>query len=144
MKNRKITAYVSTGNYMKIVSIAFHNKRTVSETVNDLLEKQINESYGSFDIDVNESIFMRSVCKVYMVTPDEIKSQKRPRYLTEARFTLIWLLRNIQGWTLGRIGVYVCRNHATMHHALEMVDSLNKTDSRFRSRFEMVIENLNQ
>lgn len=79
---------------------------------------------------------LNSVCKVFGVTAEDIKSETRIRKVVDARRALIYILCSQRRFTLVEIGKFVNRGHATtIYHNREAVNMI-ETDKEFKQKID--------
>lgn len=72
-----------------------------------------------------EEAVRTTVCKLYGVTWEEIKSPVRSRHITDARFMYCWfLMRHVRKSTYAAIGRSLNRDHTSIIHAVAKVNDL--------------------
>lgn len=81
--------------------------------------------------------FIEIVCKQNSITVDELKSKCKVTLLAETRFIVAWFLVKEYGMTHARAGnVLGGKDHATIIHAIKMVENYCNVDSTFKEKFE--------
>lgn len=80
------------------------------------------------------------VCKHFLTSVEEVKSKTRERYVCEARFTAMRLVKELMpSLSLKRIGSYFGgRDHATVIHAVECHKDLCKSSWNFAKKFATI------
>lgn len=74
------------------------------------------------------------VAPLFDVTPAAIlQSRRGTTDITEARHLSMYLMREVFGLNLARIGNTFDRDHSTVIHALKKVQDLRETDLAFRA-----------
>lgn len=69
----------------------------------------------------------------------ELVSACRSAPLVRARFSAIWLMRNLTPWSLPKIGRYFGnRDHTSILHAIRRVDEMLKTDERLAGEIDII------
>lgn len=86
------------------------------------------------------------VCRIYNVTYDEIKSNKRKEHIVKARHTISYVCRKVMstsisyGFIGGKLGG---KNHATILHGCRVCQNLMDTDKVFKQTVEQVLTTVN-
>lgn len=115
-----------------VACMAFNRKVDLS-LVKQLLKDIVCEIDAQTGIDYLQQV----VAKQYKVSPDDLKGKSRKRELVMARHTAIYLARVYTKYSLKYIGSYFGgRDHSTVVHALDNVNSLMDTDRYFRNQIE--------
>ncbi|MGI8496213.1 MAG: chromosomal replication initiator protein DnaA [Gemmatimonadaceae bacterium] len=98
--------------------------------------------------DGNQSILsidtiQQAVAKEFGVTVEGLRSKTRTKHLTVPRQAAMSLIRDLLGLQLVEIGAaFGGRDHSTVIHSLERVETTRATDSRFKQRMEQLREHL--
>lgn len=71
----------------------------------------------------------------YRITPEELKSKTRKRYILEARQIIMHCLRHNTEMSFEMIGNEYNRDHATAIHACKSINNLLETDKVFRIKY---------
>jgi len=82
---------------------------------------------------------MQSVCKIFDVTPSEIKSKRRTAYIAKTRQVIMYLLRKDLEYPLEKIAQFVNRkDHTTVLHAYDKIEGLLEEDTNFAEKIASV------
>lgn len=82
-----------------------------------------------------------SVCKLFEVTPEEVKSHSRKRMYAEPRQIIMYFLRNKFGLYLKEIGeLFGNRDHSTVFYSIGLVEEFIQVDKRFKAKIEQIEE----
>ncbi|MGN0699656.1 MAG: helix-turn-helix domain-containing protein, partial [Oscillospiraceae bacterium] len=83
------------------------------------------------------------VGKIYNVTPEEMRSQKRVSNISNARKVAIYVIQNVTGLSYEAIGKeFNGRDHSTIVYAINNIKEKMERDSTFRSVVEDLIKNI--
>ena len=83
--------------------------------------------------------------RTFGISTDDIRSNKQNSEISNARQTAMYVIREITGNTMDKIGSeFGGRNHATVVYGIRKVEKQMKDDSRFRSIVEDIIKNCQQ
>ena len=83
------------------------------------------------------------VGKIYSVTPDEMRSQKRAANISNARKVAVYVIQQITGLSYEAIGKeFNGRDHSTIVYAINNIKEKMEKDSSFRSVVEDIIKNI--
>ena len=83
------------------------------------------------------------VGKIYSVTPEDMRSQKRSSQISTARQVAIYVVNRITGLSYSNIGVeFGNRDHSTIVYAINKVKSTIKKDPTFKGMVDDMIKNL--
>jgi chromosomal replication initiator protein len=84
---------------------------------------------------LNTAVIQTAVAKEFTVTVDGLRSKSRTKHLTVPRQVAMYLIRELLGTQLVEIGAsFGGRDHSTVIHSLEKVESSLKSNDSFRDR----------
>lgn len=87
----------------------------------------------------NVDHIINTVCELYDVSCDEIKTKSRKREFTLPRQISIYFLRIKTGMPLKKIGkLFGDRDHSTVIHSIETVKDAMCVDKKFRLKIEKI------
>ena len=93
--------------------------------------------------DVTIDKIIGEVGKIYNVTPEEMRSQKRAAVISQARKVAIYVIQNVLGLPYETIGQeFNGRDHSTVVYAINDVKKKMEQDSSFKSVVEDLIKNI--
>ena len=95
-------------------------------------------SYVGIPFVVSKEQAFNSVCKVFELTPMELRSKSRIRNIVEARASLCYILHRKQGLTSLAVGEYLKLNHASVLHHCKNVDNWIEIDENFNKKFKQL------
>lgn len=72
------------------------------------------------------------------VTPEEVMSRNRSRRVSFARHLAMYLLLPKVGMTVGKVGLLYDRDHATVVHATQVIDTLRSLPSVYVRENEII------
>ncbi len=103
---------------------------TAREALKDLAPGQGKKQVTSADI-------RKAVCEFYNIRPEDLSSQRRNRDLAYPRQVAMYLLREMTGMSLPKIGEFFGgRDHTTVMHACEKISQEAKKSGELRSMIE--------
>lgn len=86
---------------------------------------------------------INEVAKIYSVSPEEMRSQKRVAVISQARKVAIYVIQNVLGLPYETIGQeFNGRDHSTVVYAINDVKKRMEQDSSFKSVVEDLIKNV--
>lgn len=100
-------------------------------------------SYVGITFIVSKEQAFNNVCKVFQVTPIELRSRRRFRHIVDAKGVLCYILHKKQGLSCLAVAEYMNLNHATILHHCNKVEGLLETDKEFREKFKLLRTNYN-
>ena len=84
---------------------------------------------------LNPAVIQMAVAKEFSVTVDGLRSKSRTKHLTIPRQIAMYLIRELLGTQLVEIGsAFGGRDHSTVIHSLEKVETSLKEDAAFKER----------
>ncbi len=112
----------------------------------ELIERELKEQKNNdLKAGICPNELLRSVAKVYAISPIDIKSRKRDTSISVARQVTMYLLRKHSGFSLRTIGEFLGgRNHATVLYAIESVSSRITKDSLFSKKVNEIVDSFAQ
>lgn len=72
------------------------------------------------------------------VTAEEVLSKARDRRICFARHLAIYLISPKAGMTSGRVGLLFDRDHATVLHAVQVIDSMRQMPSAYPREISII------
>ena len=84
------------------------------------------------------------VARTFNVTPEDIRSSRQTSQISQARQVSMYIIREVTGNTLDKIGSEFNRNHATVVYAIDKVIRQTEEDRNLRSIIEDIIKNCQQ
>ena len=110
---------------------------SVSERLKDMF-KSSKDMIPSIDIIISET------AKFYMLTPDDLKGQRKTRDTANARQIAMFLIRKLTNLSLKEIGsVFEGRDHTTVLHSLRRVESSIAGSTDFSKIVKDITSNIN-
>jgi chromosomal replication initiator protein len=135
------------GSIIRLLAYASlkHQQITIQlarEALRDKL-KWTEQSPVSQDRNMSVSTIQNAVAKEWGVTTDGLRSKVRTKNLTVPRQVSMFLIRELLGLQLVEIGnAFGGRDHSTVIHSLERVQSQLAADTVFKSRIQRIQSNL--
>ncbi len=82
---------------------------------------------------------LKSICKIFNVTPEQIKSKSRKRDFVEPRHCLCFMAAGLTNLSLKYIGLFVgYKDHSPVIHGRDTFENLCKTQITMRNSFKKV------
>lgn len=133
---RQIEGVVTKLNALYVVS-QIHPSITMAQSA----IQDIAAEHQPIPVTVDKII--SEVGKIYSVTPEEMRSQKRAANISNARKVAIYVIQQITGLSYEAIGKeFNGRDHSTVVYAINNVKTKMERDSSFRSVVEDIIKNI--
>ncbi len=86
---------------------------------------------------------INEVARTYMVTPEDIRSQKRDAPISRARQIAMYVVREITGMPYVNIGKeFGDRDHTTVVYAIQKIEKLLKRNSHEKATVDDIIKNI--
>lgn len=83
------------------------------------------------------------VAKSLEMQPEMILKKSRKRVIVEARQMCMTYAKELTTCSLAKIGMKIGgKDHATVLHAIKVVDDLVETDRSFKARYDMILNNI--
>lgn len=146
-----VVTYISTklkSNIRQIEGVV--TKLNALYTVNQIkptipvAQKIINDIMTDHQpVDITIDKIISEVGKIYNVSPDEMRSQKRAAVISQARKVAIYVIQNVLSLPYEMIGnEFNGRDHSTVVYAINDVKKKMEQDSSFKSVVEDLIKNI--
>ena len=133
---RQIEGVVTKLNALYVVS-QIHPSITMAQSA----IQDIAAEHQPIPVTVDKII--SEVGKIYSVTPEEMRSQKRAANISNARKVAIYVIQQITGLSYEAIGKeFNGRDHSTVVYAINNIKAKMERDSSFRSVVEDIIKNI--
>ncbi len=125
---------------IKAYSLIFVGQTPTIGIVQTVIQSVIKENVSA---DVTPEIIVEHVSKYYDVTKEDIYSQKRPSHILNARQVAMYITREMTEMSLSMIGDHFGgKNHSTVLHSINQVESKMEKDSKFSQTINEMIENI--
>ena len=86
---------------------------------------------------------IEEVARTYLVTPEDIRSQKRNAVISTARQVSIYIVREITQMSMVEIGeTFGGRDHSTIVYAMRQMEAKLKRDPHTKDTVEDIIKNI--
>lgn len=85
---------------------------------------------------------VRAVAREYELPGVVLMGRRRDRNIVEARQVAMYALRDQLGMTYAQIGRYFEKEHGTVIHACEQVETYFASDARFRERWPALVNRI--
>ena len=95
-------------------------------------------SYVGIPFVVSKEQAFNSVCKVFELTPIQLRSKSRIRNIVEARATLCYVLHKKQGLSSTATGEYLNLDHASVLYHSKNVANWIEVDKNFNEKFKQL------
>ncbi|HYV02454.1 MAG TPA: chromosomal replication initiator protein DnaA, partial [Actinomycetota bacterium] len=89
-----------------------------------LAERALEDLIPETGQDIPATVIMEETATFYALTTDDLVSKSRSRPLTTARHVAMYLLRELTGLSLIRIGELFERDHTTALHGIKKIEAL--------------------
>jgi chromosomal replication initiator protein len=135
------------GSIIRLLAYASlkHQEVTVDlarEALRDKLKTNGTEELRS-EVSLTSLAVQQAVAKEWGVTTEGLQSKSRTKYLTIPRQVAMYLIRELLGIQLVEIGnLFGGRDHSTVIHSLEKVETSMKEDTEFTKRITTLRRNL--
>lgn len=86
----------------------------------------------------------KCVADYYDVTTDDIMSKKKPKNIATARQMAMYICRNLLDYSFNRIGTEFKRDHTTVMHAVNLIESEIKKGSVLKNDYTNIITAIKQ
>ena len=95
-------------------------------------------------IEVRVDSIISEVCRVYNVSPDDLKSSKRSANIVLPRHIAMYVMSRLTNLTLDEIGKYLSgKDHSTVIYATRSVKQRMEQDQTLKSTIDEIMNNLN-
>jgi chromosomal replication initiator protein len=116
-----------------IVSIIAHASLTKVEVDLELAKKVLKNIVREIDSEVGIDYIQKTVSDYFHVEQDDLKAKTRKKEIVIARQVAMYFSKDYTNHSLKSIGYHFGgRDHSTVIHALQSVDNMIDTDSKFR------------
>ena len=78
------------------------------------------------------------------MTTDDIMSKKKPKNIATARQMAMYICRNLLDYSFNRIGTEFKRDHTTVMHAVNLIESEIKKGSVLKNDYTNIITAIKQ
>jgi len=118
-----------------------HERYDIANTNYMALPGLVNGVVFTVAVTRNANDIIHVVTTMMGITEGDIKSNRRYRFLVEARMMAIYLIRKHTRMSLSQIGtLFGGRDHTTAIHSINTCEDLIQTDHKFKSQI-LEIEN---
>ena len=98
----------------------------------------------SNDFAPTPKVIVGYICSYFHVDEDTLRGQSRSRDVVAARQIAIYLIRRMTSLSLNDIGKeFGDRDHSTIMHSLEKVESQMRSDPAFAEKVKEITSNIN-
>ena len=111
------------------------------DTAHDAIQDIVNEQMpwpATVDKIIGE------VARTFNVTAEDIRSSRQTAQISQARQVSMYIIREVTGNTLDKIGNEFNRNHATVVYAIDKIIRQTEEDRNLKSIIEDIIKNCQQ
>ena len=139
----KITANVRQleGTVKKIK--AFHDLEG-SNVDRSTVDRAIQDMSTSSDFLITADSITKEICRYFHIEEMQLTGQSRSRDCVKARQISMFLIRTMIGLSLNDIGsLFGGRDHTTVIHSIEQVESKMRQDSSYAETVRAIIANIN-
>ena len=107
---------------------------SAQEAIQDTINEQVPWP-ATVDKIINE------VGRFLNVSPEDIRSNKQNSAISNARQISMYIIREVTGNTMEKIGTVFGKNHATVVYAISKVEKMIKTDIKTKDMVDDIIKN---
>lgn len=123
--------------------VSLYNSMHESDLTTEEVARIIGRDQKSKRDKIKPNNIFKVVSKEFEVTVKDIKGPRRKADVALARQICMYILREELGYKLERIAQLLNRkDHTTVLHALDKVESKKKADEGFREQIDVIISNL--
>jgi chromosomal replication initiator protein len=143
----------------KAISEAILDTRALEGTLLSLYARSLAAKGGLIDLDVVEDFFkvkterkqekvspqdvIKTVCTFYNIKPSHLKGKTRTNRIAMARQIAMYFLRNELNMNLEEVAYVTKRkDHTTVMHAVNKVESMKMKDPSFREELDMMVKSM--
>jgi chromosomal replication initiator protein len=90
----------------------------------DLAERALEDLIPESGQEIAASLILEETSSYFGLQPDDLVSKSRSRPLTTARHVAMYLLRELTGLSLMKIGDHFARDHTTVLHGIKKIEGL--------------------
>lgn len=119
------------------------HKELMNEEVDTALVSKIIEGIITPQGRITPEIIIEETAKYYSVLPEDIKGRSKVKVIVNARQVCMYLIRTLTSLTLSEIGGVLERDHATVIHSLNQIESKLKTDGELKLIIKDITSNIN-
>ena len=83
-----------------------------------------------------------TVCRIYNINPDQLRSKRRFRDYVEPRHIVMALIKQINNLTVEDVASLLNRDHSTVLYAIRTVAQLMNNNREFRHRLDLILREL--
>jgi chromosomal replication initiator protein len=112
------------GALLRVAAFASLSHRAIDLA---LAERALEDLLPETGQEVLPVVILEETAAFFGLEPDDLASKSRSRPLTTARHIAMYLLRELTGLSLIRIGEHFDRDHTTVMHGIRKVESLMKS-----------------
>ena len=109
------------GALLRVAAFASLTRQPVDLT---LTERALEDLIPESGQEISPSAILEETAKYFGLRPEDLLSKSRSRPLTTARHVAMYLLRELTGLSLIKIGEYFNRDHTTALHGIKKIESL--------------------
>ena len=128
-----------------IKKIKAYSEFTGNEPNNVVAKGFIDEiSTEEMPIETRVDNIINEVCRVFRVSPEDIKSGKRNASIVLPRHVAMYIMNKVTNLTQDEIGKYLSgKDHATVIYAVRTITNKMENDQAMKSTIDEIINNLN-
>lgn len=83
-----------------------------------------------------------TVCRVYGIHPDQLRSKRRFRDYVEPRHIVMTLIKQINNTTVEDVASLLNRDHSTVLYAIRTIAQLMNNNREFKHRLDLILREL--
>jgi len=116
-----------------VISVIAHASLTRTEINLDLAKKVLKNIVKEIDSEVGIDYIQKTVSDYFRIKQDDLKAKTRKKEIVIARQVAMYFSKDYTNHSLKSIGYHFGgRDHSTVIHALQSVNDMMDTDSKFR------------
>lgn len=135
--------YIYAGIHPAIRQIMRSGKQKASRQFTIPAEKKERYDFISNRVKCSPEQILEVTAEHFLVSPEQIKGNARPRNINVARQISIYLIRIVHGLTFVQIAAMFYRNHATIINSVHNVEDQLDYDQAFKDNFNQLIDKFN-
>lgn len=126
-----------------LISLIAHASLTRRDIDLELAKQTLKNIVHDIDTEVGIDYIQKTVSEYFKVKPEELKDKTRKKEIVMARQVAMYFAKEYTNLSLKSIGYHFGgRDHSTVIHAVQSVNDIMETDSRFKSGVEEIRKKL--
>lgn len=126
-----------------LISIIAHAALNQREIDLDLAKEVISKFVDNISNEITVELIQKIVAEHYEIPLEKLKEKTRKRFVVRARQLSMYLAKQLSNKSLKHIGsAFGGRDHSTVIHACQTIESLIENDTRFKSEVSDIAKRL--